>query len=86
MGKVYVDSSAMEVWRTKMQSVNSNCIDDINKIRGIIKSLPDSFQGNYEEAFSESFNKFCDIIEESHTNMKDFSGFLDKIYEVMSNQ
>ncbi|HAB67447.1 MAG TPA: hypothetical protein DCE23_08780 [Firmicutes bacterium] len=86
MGKVLVDSSAMEMWRTKMQSVNSNCVDDIEKIENVIRSLNDSFQGDYESAFAESFTNYCNIIKESHNNMKDFSGFLDKIYEIMNNQ
>lgn len=86
MGQVYVESTSMETWRARMQSVNSNCISDIDNIKSTISSLNDSFQGDYETAFSDSFNKFCDIIKESHNNMKDFSGFLDKIYEVMNNQ
>ena len=86
MGKVLVSSEAMSTWRTQMEKVNSDCITDIENITSIINRLNESFTGDYETAFSESFHKFCKSVKESHTNMKDFSAFLDKIYEVMSNQ
>ncbi len=86
MAQVYADSDAMSGWKSQMQSVNSNCLDDIEKINSIISSLNDSFQGDFAEAFTESFTDFTNTIKESHSNMKDFSGFLDKIFEIMNNQ
>jgi len=82
---VYVDTSAMTAWETKMKSINDDCVSDIEKIVSSIESLNSYFQGAYAESYEESFGNFTDKVKASHQALADFSGFLDTISEYMQN-
>ncbi len=86
MAQVYVDSSAMEDWKSQMEKINTDCIAAIEEIESSIKSLNSIFQGSYADSYTESFSSFTNKVKESHQAMSDFSGFLNTIVNVMNGQ
>lgn len=86
MATVYVDSNAMNDWKTQMNSINQECVTSIEKIESYIEELNSSFQGSYADLYDDSFSSFTKEVKNSHEAMKDFSGFLDAIVNVMNGQ
>lgn len=86
MGQVYVEDTAMADWKTRMQTINANCISSIEKIDTNINNLNSSFQGSYASMYEESFGGFTTSVKASHESLKDFSEFLDTVVNVMKNQ
>ncbi len=86
MAKVYVDSSAMSEWKTKMEKINKDCISSIDEITSAINKLNDSFQGDYATQYEESFGKFTKQVKKSHESLRNVENFLDTIVSVMENQ
>lgn len=86
MSKVYVDTDAMSQWKIQMESINKNCIDQIDKIDSAMNSLSSSFQGDYAEKFENSFGQYTKSVRNSHESLRSVEKFLDTIVEVMNNQ
>lgn len=86
MAQVYVDSTAMEDWKSQMEKINNDCVASIEEIEAAIKSLTSSFQGSYADSYTDSFSSFTNKVKESHQAMSDFSGFLNTIVNIMNGQ
>lgn len=86
MSKAYVNDSAMAEWKTKMDSINVNCLESIDGIETCLNSISDSFRGDYASDYTNSYKRFIQNVKSSHENLKDVEAFLDTIVDVMQNQ
>lgn len=86
MAKVYVETEAMASWKTEMEKINKDCIDNIDKIVQSMNSLNASFQGDFADKYEEAFGNYSKKVKSSHESMRDIEKFLDTIVEVMMKQ
>ena len=86
MSKVYVETDAMASWKTEMEKINKNCIDNIDAIVSSMNGLNASFQGDYASKYEEAFGQYANKVKSSHESMRDIEKFLDTVVEVMKNQ
>lgn len=86
MSQVYADDTVMAEWKLNMDSINENCISDLEGIEGAIKKLDDSLRGDYAEQYESSITNFIKNAKTSHENLRDVENFLDQIVDVMKNQ
>lgn len=86
MAQVYVKDSVMTEWKLKMDTINQNCITDIEGIESAIQKLNDFLRGDYAEQYESSIKSFLGKVKTSHEDLKNVENFLDEIVEVMQNQ
>lgn len=86
MADVYVETEAMASWKTEMEKINKDCIENIENIVTSMNSLNSSFQGDYADKFEQAFGQYSNKVKNSHVSMRDIENFLDTIVEVMKNQ
>ena len=84
--QVYVETEAMASWKTEMEKINKNCIDNIDSIVSSMNSLSSSFQGAFADKYDISFENYTKKVKAGHESMRDIESFLDTIVEVMKNQ
>ena len=58
MAQVYVDDTTMTEWKTNMESINQNCITDIEGIETAISKLNENLRGDYAEQYESSITNF----------------------------
>lgn len=83
MSKAYVEDTAMADWKTRIDTINKDCISEIESIEKSMNSLPDVFKGDYAEIYGQSFEEYTKSVKSSHESLQSFENFLDKIVEVM---
>lgn len=86
MAKGYVEDTVMNEWKTKMDTINVNCLESIEGIENCLNNLNDSFRGDYASEYSESYLNFIKNVKSSHESLKDVESFLDSVVDVMHNQ
>lgn len=86
MAEVYVDTEAMASWKTEMEKINKDCIENIENIVKSMNGLNAVFQGDYADKFEQVFGQYSNKVKNSHESMRDIEKFLDTIVEVMKNQ
>lgn len=86
MAEVYVDTEAMSSWKTDMEKINKDCIENIENIVKSMNGLNAVFQGDYADKFEQVFGQYSNKVKNSHESMRDIEKFLDTIVEVMKNQ
>lgn len=86
MAQVYADATVMAEWKTNMDTINQNCIIDIEGIESAIQKLNESLRGDYSEQYEASINNFLKNAKASHEDLRNVENFLDEIVEVMNNQ
>ncbi len=86
MGKAYVETEAMASWKTEMEKINKDCIENIDNIVKSMNNLNASFQGDYADKYEQAFGQYSNKVKNSHESMRDIENFLDTIVEVMKNQ
>ena len=87
MDGIFVDSEAMQTWKSEMHDINTACAEEVGKINGFISTLTSSyFKGDYAEDFSESINKFATTVQKAHTDMASVEDFLSAIVEQMNGE
>lgn len=82
---VYVEPVALEGWKAQMQSINSECVSNLERIGSIIGSLNSSLDGTAANSFVNSINKFMTTAKDNHQKMSSVESFLDTVVEVMNN-
>ncbi len=85
MASAYVEETAMADWKSQMDRINNECIDEIGRIESAVAKLPDSFKGDYAEKYDEAFGNYSNAVKASHEAMKQFDQFLDTIVAVMKS-
>ena len=83
---VYVDTSALEAWKLKMNNINTAAISSLNDFVSTANRLNESWQGASSEGAS---NYKEDLITEAlnkHEEMKNVENFLQEVIITMENQ
>ncbi len=87
MEDIYVNSEAMIAWKDEMNTINTNCAEEVGKINGYINTLTSSyFKGDYADDFSDSITQFATTVQSAHTAMASVEGFLTAIVEEMNKE
>lgn len=86
MSQVYADDTVMAEWKLNMDSINENCISDLESIESTIQKLDESLRGDYAEQYESSISNFIKSAKTSHESLRDVENFLDQIVDVMKNQ
>lgn len=86
MGNVYVNSSSLSEWETKLNGLNTTAVSDVEKLSEYSNEINSSFKGDFAESYLEALLEFSSYVKSSHESMKDFDTFLNSIVEIMNNQ
>lgn len=86
MASAYIKTEAMASWKTEMDKINKDCVDNIDNIIKSMNTLNTSFQGEYADKYEQVFGQYSNKVKSSHESMRNLETFLDKIVEVMNNQ
>lgn len=86
MGNVYVNSSSLSDWKTKLNTLNSTAVTDVENLSKYSNEISSSFKGDFADSYLEALTEFSSYVKSSHESMEDFDTFLDSIVEIMNNQ
>ena len=67
---VLVDLASVQQWRTQLDSINDESIEQLARMLDTINSLEDSWQGNFSTGFIEDCGSMVKNAQNVHNNMK----------------
>jgi len=67
---VLVDLASVQQWRTQLDSINDESIEQLTRLLDTINSLEDSWQGNFSTGFIEDCGSMVKNAQNVHNNMK----------------
>jgi len=79
---VFVDLASLQEWRSQLDMINDESIEQLAKILSTISSLEDSWEGNFASGFIEDCSSMVRDAQNVHNNMK---GALDPLLTEVVN-
>lgn len=67
---VLVDLASVQQWRTQLDSINDESIEQLARMLDTVNSLEDSWQGNFATGFIEDCGSMVKNAQNVHNNMK----------------
>lgn len=83
---VFVDTSSLESWSTRMSTINKEAMGYLSDFTTLANSLSDSFEGTSAEAFLNSTNEFIKEARTRHAKMQNLDAFLIEVIQTMEKQ
>ena len=82
---IFADTDALAGWEASLKSLNEAAVNIIQKFI-TDANLEDVFDGNKMDGFDESLQDCMKDAIDKHTDLEDFSGFLENVIISMENR
>lgn len=82
----YINSEALLSWKTHMDSINADCINQLNSFKNDAQKLSGVWDGNASDAYIKRVDEYMNVAKIMHESMKDIERFLENVVNVSKNQ
>lgn len=83
---VYVETTALVGWSSKMEEINSSAVEVLNKFKSTVGDLNDSWAGNSASGFLNASDTLINKAIAYHDEMANVEQFLIKVVNTMEEQ
>ncbi len=83
---VYVETTALEGWSSKMATINEAAINSLDTFISKANELESSFEGVSASAFLNSTSSFINTAKEGHNKMINVRNFLIEVIDTMESE
>ena len=83
---VYVETTALVGWSSKMEEINSSAVEVLNKFKTTVGDLNDSWAGNSASGFLTASEALINKTIAYHDEMANVEQFLIKVVNTMEDQ
>lgn len=82
----YINSEALMSWKSSMESINSNCLDNLDSFKSDATKLTGSWTGESASSFERQVNACMQVAANMHESMKNIDSFLETVVITSQNQ
>lgn len=82
----YVELNALEMWSSRMNSINTEAIEILNKLDSVVKNSEDCWVGTSASSFRKASDELISNAKRCHTNMSDLPKLLNTIASTMDSE
>lgn len=82
----YINSETLLSWKSRMDSINADCINQLNSFKNDAQKLSGAWDGTSSDAYVKRVNDCMSVATVMHESMKNIDAFLENVVNVSQNQ